>query len=146
MKFTTEDVKNAMINADVDIRVVSQVIDKLNTIAAEQEQEPDEPREKWDTVILINADQLSNEAGYGWVIKVPEGTPPTTAMLSIQQAGGAFNLTKKGQRVPVHNVAEAIENYKPGIMADLYHVKVVTKAQVVALPMNGSTPVISPVN
>lgn len=147
MKYTLEDIQGALRNADIDIRIVSSVLDDLRHMGDEEQADANaSPREKWDTVVILNEDQATNEAGYGWVVKIPEGDSPMAVIERLQQAGGAFNLTRKGQRVPVHNIAEAIENYKPAIMADLYKVKVVTKEQVVVVHSNGSLPVLTPNN
>ena len=144
MKYSRDDIVDALRLASVPTATAAAVIEDLDHRAEQEAAQATTPQEKWDTVILLNADQVSTEAGYGWVVKIPEGTSAVDIVQRLQQSGGAFNMTRKGRRTPVTNIAEALENSRPGITTDLYRVKVVTKTQVVVVPVPGGTAVSRP--
>lgn len=84
----------------------------LNDIrkAAQEERADKEPSTKKPKAQFV---VLSTTAGLGYVVQMEPEAAPTEALTRIQAAATDFNQSKKGRKVPVLTVGDALGNVSP---------------------------------
>lgn len=89
----------------IDPATTRRIIEEMN-LAAQPDPEKEEkaPAAKKQWVILQNGPAL------GWVLQIEENASPATVGDRIRAAAHAFNDSKKGRKVPVDSIGEALEN------------------------------------
>lgn len=110
-KVDIEIVEAALKLEDLDSQKRSQIMNRIKSEseAIKVDKEKD-PAVKKQFVIVVNDPYgkiaKSDWDFSGWVVQIPEDDAPQTAIAKINQAANDFNLTPKGRRMPLKNVAE----------------------------------------
>ncbi len=104
---------------------VRAIIEELNQMLAKEDADKPEraPKTKKQHVIL------STDGHMGWVVQLPEGDAPQSAPDRINVAAHAFNASKKGSKLPVKSLGEAIE-FVPARFFKDSEIKILTKLTV----------------
>lgn len=112
MKVDLELVKMVLQRNELDMRVVSQVIEDINAeVAAETDEESAPPIKKQYCILVSDPDgDLEGKDLVGYVLQIPEDDSPHTAEERLVRSAYEFNLTPKGRRLPVKTIAEVCEH------------------------------------
>ena len=104
-------VKHILQRNDLDIRLISQVMEDINTELEAQIDEEKTPPVKKQYVIMVSDPEgtLQGKDYTGWIIQIPEEDSPYVAEERLHRSGYEFNVTPKGRRLPVQTVAEVCE-------------------------------------
>ncbi|MBN2235314.1 MAG: hypothetical protein JW706_09195 [Opitutales bacterium] len=111
-KVDLELVKMILHRNELDVRVVSQILNELEEEARIQDEIEDKPPQvKKQHVILVSdpAGELEGKDFTGWVVQIPEEDSPFVALERIFRGAYDFNASPKGRRMPVKKVGEACE-------------------------------------
>lgn len=96
----------------IDPSLLREIVEDLNIAVQPDPTEEDKPPPvKKQFVILISDPQhkLPKADFVGWVVQIPEDASPATLRERIFKGAYDFNSSKKGSRMPVKSVGEAIE-------------------------------------
>ena len=140
-KVDLELVKMVMQRNEIDIRLVSQVIEDINAeITTADDEDKKLPPVKKQFVIMISdpAGELAGKDYVGWVFQIPEDDSPFTTAQRIQKSANEFNITPKGRRMPVKTVAEVCEHVGIRITKE-QKLWIKTKEPVYVLRTNGKS-------
>ena len=113
-KVDIEIVETALKLEDLDYQKRAQIMNRIKSESeAIKSDKEKEPAVKKQFVIVVN-DPYGKIASTGmdfsgWVVQIPEDDAPQTAIAKINQASSDFNLTPKGRRKPLRNMAEFFE-------------------------------------
>jgi len=120
MKVDIELVKMVMQRNELDVRKTSQIIEDINTELANMVDEDKPPPVRKQSCILVSDPEglLHDKDLVGWVAQIPEGDSPYTLEERIQKSAYDFNVTPKGQRMPVKTVGEACEHVSARIFKE----------------------------
>lgn len=141
-KVDTELVKMILQRNELDLRLVSQILEDLNTeIAAAADEDEKSPPVKKQFVFLLSdpKGELEGKDFVGWVIQIPEDDSPFSAEERIIRSAYEFNITPKGRRLPVKTIAEVCEHVGARITKE-QNVWIKTKEPVYVLRTNGKIP------
>jgi len=111
-KVDTELVKMILQRNELDVRLVSQIIEDINTEVKAADEEEKSPPVKKQFVIMVS-DPLGHLEGkdlVGWVLQIPEDDSPFVAEERLIRAAYEHNITPKGRRLPVKTIAEVCEH------------------------------------
>lgn len=116
-------VKTVLLRNAVDIRLVSQVLEDINTeLEAEAETGEKPPAVKKQFCILIREPGdhgiPPGEELIGWVLQIPEEDSPLVTEERLHRAAYEHNLTPKGRRLPVKTIGEVCEHVSSRILKD----------------------------
>jgi hypothetical protein len=111
-KVDLELVKMILQRNELDIRVVSQIIEDINAEVATTADEEKVPPQKKQFVILVSDpnEELAGKDLVGWVLQIPEEESPNTTEEKLTRSAYEFNASPKGRRMPVKTVAEVCEH------------------------------------
>lgn len=111
-KVDLELVKMVMQRNEVDIRLVSQVLEDINEELKNQVDEEKPPPVKKQFVMMVSDPhgELPEKDFTGWVLQIPEDDSVHLAEERLVKAAYAYNQTPKGRRLPVQSVAEICEH------------------------------------
>ncbi len=84
----------------------AKVLNDLRKAAQEEKADRPAPGKKPKTQFVV----LSTTAGLGYVVQMEAEAAPTEALTRIQAAATNFNQSKRGRKIPVLTVGEAIGN------------------------------------
>ncbi len=93
--------------------VMRRIIEQLNKVTEANALTDDEkpPAQKKQFVILVSDPdgQMPDTELAGWVIQIPEDASALSLMERIQKAAYEFNATRRGRKLPVESIGEALE-------------------------------------
>lgn len=110
-KVDTELIKLILQRNELDIRVVSRIMDDIEIEIKNQVDEDRPPPIKKQWCILISDPQgnLRGKDHTGWVIQIPEDDSPATTQERLIKAAYDYNASPKGRRIPVQTIGETCE-------------------------------------
>jgi len=140
-KVDLELVKMILQRNELDIRLVSQIIEDINSeVKAEDEEEKSPPVKKQFAFMLSDPKgELEGKDFVGWVLQIPEDDSPYVAEERLIRAAYEFNITPKGRRLPVKTIAEVCEHVSTRITKE-QGVWIKTKEPVYVLRTGGKVP------
>lgn len=106
-KITIETVQKALIQSRIDDDSRKEVLKKIREFVESDKEEP-EPRVKRQLVPVVFGDDGDDMTAS--IIAIPEDEHPGKVLDIISAAATDFNASPRGRKLPVMNVAEAIEN------------------------------------
>lgn len=111
MKADLELVKLVLQRNEIDPRKTAQILEDVQIELNAQVDEDKPPPIKKQFVLLVSDPKgvLQNITLAGWVVQIPEEDYPMVTTDRIIKAAYAYNMTKKGQRMPVKSIGETIE-------------------------------------
>jgi hypothetical protein len=133
---------------ELDVRVVSQILEDINAEIEASDEEEKAPQVKKQFVILVSdpaerpIDTNVGEGefiGSGWVLQVEEDSDPLNAVERLVKAAYEFNITPKGRRMPVKTIAEVCEHVSARVTKE-QNVWIKTKEPVYVLRTGGKVP------
>jgi hypothetical protein len=143
-KIDIELVAEVLQENDLDKAVVDRIVRQLAK-AAEQaadeaaaEREP-QVKKQWIIVVSDPHGQIPDEDFVGWVLQIPENDPPGAATDRVIQATHAYHATRKGQKFPAKNFAEACEIVGAKFLKE-HNVAVKTRLPVTMLKTDNELP------
>jgi hypothetical protein len=140
-KVDLELVKMVLQRNDLDVRVVSQIIEDINAEVQAEDDEEKPPPVKKQFVILVSdpEGELDGKDFTGWVLQIPEDDSPYTTEERLIRSAYEFNLTPKGRRLPVKQINEVCEHVSGKILKE-QKVWVKTKEPVYVLRTSNEVP------
>ena len=141
-KVELELVRRILQRNALDIQVVSQVINDLETeIEIEQAENPKPPPVKKQFVVLVSDPEAKLEGMdfAAWIAQIPEEDAPQSVEEKIHRAAYEFNLTPKGRRLPARSIGEACEAIPARIFKE-QNIWVKTKEAVLVCKTNNEIP------
>ncbi len=126
----------------IDPALLRRVIEEMNlAVQPDPGEEEKPPAVKKQFVILVSDPEgrLPKNDFVGWVLQIPESESPATTRDRLFRSSYDFNMTKKGQMMPVKTVGEAIENV-PGKFFKEADVWVKTKTPVLVIKTDNEIP------
>lgn len=141
-KVDLELVKMILQRNDLELRLVSQIIEDLNLEMKNQVDEDEKlPVVKKQFVILVSDpnNELKDKNFTGWVLQIPEEDSPYVTQERLIRAAYEFNSTPKGRRMPVKSIGEVCEVVPARILKE-QKVYVKTKEPVLILSTDNSVP------
>ena len=137
-------VKAVLQRNDMDVRLVSQILEEIQVelAALEQETEKVPPVKKQYVFVLSDPKgELEGKDFTGWVVQIPEEDSPFVAEERLFRSGYEYNVTPKGRRLPVKTVSEVCEFVPARIMKE-QKLWVRTKEPVYVLRTSGKIPTV----
>ena len=137
-------VKAVLQRNDMDMRLVSQILEEIQVelAALEQETEKVPPVKKQYVFVLSDPKgELEGKDFTGWVVQIPEEDSPFLAEERLFRSGYEYNVTPKGRRLPVKTVSEVCEFVPARIMKE-QKLWVRTKEPVYVLRTSGKIPTV----
>ena len=113
-KVDIEIVETALKLEDLDYQKRAQIMNRIKSESeATKSDKEKEPAVKKQFVIVVN-DPYGKIASTGmdfsgWVAQIPEDDYPQSVIDKINQAASDFNLTPKGRKTPLSNMADFFE-------------------------------------
>lgn len=141
-KVDLELVKMILQRNELDVRLVSQILEDLNLEAKNQiEDEAAPPPIKKQFTILISDPngELAGKDYTGWVLQIPEEDSPLLTEERLMRSAYEFNTTPKGRRLPLKTIGEACEVVPSRILKE-NKIWVKTKEPVLVLSTNNLIP------
>ena len=141
-KVDLELVKMILQRNELDIRVVSQIIEDINSeVAAAEDEEEKVPPQKKQFVMLVSDPQgeLEGKDFVGWVLQIPEDDSPMSTEERLIRSAYEYNMSKKGHRMPVKTIPEVCEHVG-GKFTKEQAVWIKTKEPVYVLRTGGKVP------
>jgi hypothetical protein len=141
-KVDLELVKMILQRNELDIRLVSQILEDINSeVAAIDDEEEKAPPVKKQFVVMVSdpKGELEGKDFVGWVLQLPEEDSPLSAEERLIRSAYEFNMSKKGHRMPVKTIAEVCEHVG-GKYTKEQAVWVKTKEPVYILRTGGKVP------
>lgn len=140
-KVDTELVKMVLQRQELDIRLVSAIMEDINNEITNGEDEEKIPLVKKQFVIMVSdpKGELEGKDLVGWVLQVPEDDSPMTTEERLVRSAYEFNITPKGRRLPVKTIAEVCEHVSGRITKE-QGVWIKTKEPVYVLRTGGKVP------
>ena len=133
MKIDIELVKRSLYRAKIDeteiVKIINDLIFTTNEIAKENEKEPTTKKQ----FVIVANDPYGEFAKLhdftGWVVQIDDDANPATTLDKIRSCVCDFNLTPKGNRLPLKTFAEACE-YLPTKITKEHKISIKTKTPV----------------
>lgn len=140
-KVDLELVKMVLQRNELDIRLVSQIVEDINNEVSGADEDEKLPAVKKQFVILVSDPhgELEGKDFIGWVLQIPEEDSPMTTEDRLVRAAYEFNMTPKGRRLPVKTIAEVCEHV-PARVTKEAGVWIKTKEPVYVLRTGGKVP------
>lgn len=112
-KIDIDTLKQILQRNNVDVRKVSEILEDINTELEIQQAEKEDrpPPVKKQFVILVSdpEERLKGADMTGWVLQIPEEDSPYTVTDKIITSAYEYNVTPKGQRLPLTTIGETCE-------------------------------------
>jgi hypothetical protein len=87
------------------------IVEEINEAVRRPEgEEKPEAVKKQYAILLSDVDHRMVGDYVGWILQIPEDESPATTQDRIFRGAYDFNATKRGRRLPVKTVGEALEN------------------------------------
>lgn len=141
-KVDVDLVKHVLQRAELDIRMVSSIIEDIEKeMKILKEENPPVPKMKKQFTLIVSDPEghLPKEDFSGWIAQIPEDDSPATTIERIWKAAYDFNQTPKGRRMPVQSIGEACEVIPSRIFKE-YDVWVKTKEPLLVVRTDNSIP------
>ncbi len=140
-KVDLELVKMILQRNELDVRLVSQIIEDINTeVKADDEEEKPPPVKKQFCIMVSDPKgELEGKDFVGWILQIPEDDSPFATEERLIRSAYEFNITPKGRRLPVKTIAEVCEHV-PTRIAKEQNVWIKTKEPVYVLRTGGKVP------
>lgn len=141
-KVDLELVKMILQRNDLDVRLVSQILEDITTevnSASEDEEKPPPVKKQYAILVSDPKGELEGKDFVGWVLQVPEDDSPFAAEERVIRSAYEFNITPKGRRMPVKTVAEVCEHVTARITKE-QQLWIKTKEPVYVLRTSGKIP------
>ncbi len=140
-KVELELVKMILQRNELDLRLVSQIIEDISTESKTADEEEKPPPVKKQFVIMVSdpKGELEGKDFVGWVMQIPEDDSPFATEERVIRSAYEFNITPKGRRLPVKTVAEVCEHV-PARVAKEQGLWIKTKEPVYVLRTSGKVP------
>ncbi len=143
-KVDLELVKMILQRNEIDTRKVYEILEDINTeveARAEEKEKEKLPPVKKQFVFLVSDPQgeLEGKDLVGWVVQIPEEESPHTAEERLHKAAYEYNITPKGQRLPLETVGETCENVSARLFKD-QQIWVKTKEPILVVPTSNKIP------
>ncbi|WOO39323.1 hypothetical protein [Rubellicoccus peritrichatus] len=140
-KVDIELVKLVLQRNEVDVRKVAQILDDIQVEVNSQVDEDKPPPVKKQFVMMVSDPQgvLEGKDLTGWVLQIPEEDSPYQAEERLIKSAYEYNMTKKGQRMPVKSIGEACE-FAPARTLKEQNVWVKTKEPILLVKTNNKIP------
>lgn len=121
------------------MRRILEALNKITEEAAAEDEKP--PAVKKQFVILVSDPDgvMPEHELAGWVLQLPEDASPLSLQERINKAAADFNATRRGRKLPVETVGEALESVPSKNFAEA-EVWVKTKAPVLVLTTDNKLP------
>jgi hypothetical protein len=119
----------------IDPRIISNLAREMKNIATETSD-----GEKKQFVMLMSdpRGKISNKDDFcGWILQLPENESAAVVEERIRQAAYDYNASKKGQKHPVKNIGDAVQNV-PAKFFRKVEISVKTKTPIWVLRTNNS--------
>ena len=132
-------VKAVLQRNDMDMRLVSQILEEIQVelAALEQETEKVPPVKKQYVFVLSDPKgELEGKDFTGWVVQIPEEDSPFLAEERLFRSGYEYNVTPKGRRLPVKTVSEVCE-FVPARITEQQRLWIRTREPVYVLRTSG---------
>lgn len=110
-KADLELMKLVMQRNELEPRTVAQILEDIQNELNAQVDEEKTPPVKKRFVFLVSdpGGQLAGIDLVGWVLQMPEDQSPYQAEERLIKSAYEYNMTKKGQRMPVKTIGETCE-------------------------------------
>jgi hypothetical protein len=139
-KVATELVQRVLQRNELDIRLVSQIMEDLKDGAAAEEEEKVPPVKKQFVILVSDPHgELEGKDFVGWVLQIPEDESPMTTEDRLVRSAYEFNITPKGRRLPVKTIPEVCEHVPARITKEA-GIWIKTKEPVYVLRTGGKVP------
>ena len=140
-KVDTELVKMILQRNELDIRVVSRIMDDIEIEMKNivEEERPPPVKKQWCILISDPQGNLQGKDYTGWVVQIPEEDSPATVQERIIKAAYDYNVTPKGRRIPVQTIGEACEVVQARIFKE-HNTWIKTKEPVLMLTTDNKIP------
>jgi hypothetical protein len=140
-KVDLELVKMILQRNELDIRLVSQILEDINAEVQTAEDEEKVPPVKKQFVFMVSdpKNELEGKDFVGWVLQIPEEDSPFTTEERLVKSAYEFNITPKGRRMPVKTIAEVCEHVSGRITKE-QAVWIKTKEPVYVVRSGGKVP------
>tara|TARA_B100001778_G_scaffold284581_1_gene251043 strand:+ start:157 stop:612 length:456 start_codon:yes stop_codon:yes gene_type:complete len=113
-KIDLDKLRNILHRNESDIRKINDIIKEveheLQIEKEEREQRPPLVKKQFVTLISDNEGKLVDQDFASWIVQIPEDDSPATVIDKIHQSAYNYNVTSKGQRLPVKSIGEACES------------------------------------
>lgn len=96
-----------------DPSTLREIVEEMNDItqpAADEDIKPPAPKKQFVVLLSDPAGIQPKKDLTGWVVQIPEDVSPHTAVERIFKGAYDFNASKKGRRLPVKSIGEALES------------------------------------
>ncbi len=140
-KVDLELVKMVLQRNELDVRVVSQIIEDINVELATSVDEEKPPAVKKQFVVMVSdpLGQLKGKDFTAWVLQIPEEDSVYTTEERLFRSAYDFNQTPKGRRLPLKTIAEVCEHV-PTRVSKENKVWIKTKEPVLVLATSNKIP------
>jgi hypothetical protein len=140
-KVDTELVKLILQRNELDIRVVSRIMDDIQIEMKNlvEEEKPPPVKKQWCIVISDPQGNLQGKDHTGWIVQIPEDDSPATTQERIIKAAYDYNATPRGRRIPVQTIGEACEVVPAKIFKE-HNAWIKTKEPVLMLTTDNKIP------
>lgn len=123
--------------------VMRRILEQLNkTIEEEAAAEGEKPpaQKKQYVVLVSDPDGVMPEQEFAaWVLQIPEEASPLSLQERVHKAAYDFNATRRGRKLPVETIGEALENVPAKHFGEV-EVWVKTKTPVFVLTTDNKLP------
>jgi hypothetical protein len=108
-------VQESMRESGATSELIAAVVKTLRKTAAEEKASRDNAPKKAKTqfvALKLRSEESTSANGdhLGWILQLEESASPVVAYHRVIAAANAFNSSKKGRRVPVKTLGQALEN------------------------------------
>ena len=111
-KVDMDIVKFVLQRNELDIRIVSQIMEDIEVELKNQTDDEEKPPPKKKQFVMMVSDpegELEGKNYTGWILQIPEEDSPYTAEERIIKSAYEYNASKRGRRMPVKSIGEACE-------------------------------------
>jgi hypothetical protein len=106
MKVTIEQIEATLREQKIDPKVIIKIVNDLEAAAQEEKADRAATGKRPKSQFVL----LSTTLGLGYALQVEAEAAPTEILPRIQAAATDFNQSKRGRKVPVSTVGEALEH------------------------------------
>lgn len=90
-------------------RIIEEINKATQEAAAEDEQKPPAQKKQWVILVSDPEGEMPETDLAGWVVQLTEDASPLSTQERIAKAAYDFNTSKRGRKLPVETIGEALE-------------------------------------
>lgn len=128
---------------ELEPAVMRRILEQINKVTEEAAVAEDEkpPAQKKQFVILVSDPdgKMPEHELAGWVLQIPEEASSLSLMERVTRAAYDFNATRRGRKLPVETIGEALESVPAKAFKEV-EVWVKTKTPVLVLNTDNKLP------